>query len=381
VPLPNRICEDRLLAEFLEIVQIDSPVFHEGEFAGALECKLASLGFHVVNDHTGPSSGNLIGTLPGTIDGGKAVALSAHLDTVEPGRGIVPVVREGVVWSSGNTVLGADNKASLAAILETMRVIQGAELAHPDIELLITWGEEFGLAGAAKLDVSPVKSRLCFTLDGVSEIGTVITCAPIHYSFKATFQGRAAHAGAAPEKGINALEAAANSIARMRLGRIDSETTANVGLLQAGTARNAVPALAELEGETRSLDDSKGASCLDAICRVMKEEADNVGASLDLHTQLDYPSYRFAPDAPTIVAATIALERIGVPVRLIPSGGGSDANILNAKGLPSVVLGTGMVDPHTVSEHIAVKDLVLLTALTLELVKLAGEGFPGVYGV
>jgi tripeptide aminopeptidase len=112
----------------------------------------------------------------------------------------------------------------------------------------------------------------------------------------------------------------------------------------------------------------------------MNEEAANVGAALDLHTQLDYPSYRFAPDAPTIVAATLAVERIGVPVRLIPSGGGSDANILNAKGLPSVVLGTGMVDPHTVSEHIAVKDLVLLTALTLELVKLAGEGFPGVYG-
>ena len=164
----------------------------------------------------------------------------------------------------------------------------------------------------------------------------------------------------------------------MQLGRIDSETTANVGLLQAGKARNAVPVLAELEGETRSLDDSKGAYSLEAICRVMKEEADRSGAELNLHTQLDYPSYRFSPDTPTIVAARTALERIGVPVRLVPSGGGSDANILNAKGLPSVVLGTGMVDPHTVNEHIAVKDLVLLTALTLELVKLAGEGFPGV---
>jgi tripeptide aminopeptidase len=373
-----RICEDRLLAEFLEMVQIDSPVFHEGEFARVLESRLAGLGFRVVNDNTGPSSGNLIATIPGNIHGGKAIALSAHLDTVEPGRGIVPVVRDGVIWSAGDTVLGADNKASLAAILETMRVIQGAEMAHPDIELLITWGEEFGLAGAAVLDVSQVRSRLCFTLDGVCEIGTVITCAPIHYSFKAAFRGRAAHAGVAPEQGINALVAASRSIARMQLGRIDSETTANVGLLQAGKARNAVPVLAELEGETRSLDDSKGAYSLEAICGVMKEEADRSGAELNLHTQLDYPSYRFSPDTPTIVAARTALERIGVPVRLVPSGGGSDANILNAKGLPSVVLGTGMVDPHTVNEHIAVKDLVLLTALTLELVKLAGEGFPGV---
>jgi len=376
--MPARILEDRLLADFLEMVQIDSPVFHEREFARVLESRLADLGFCVRNDNTGPSSGNLIATLSGTIQGGKAIALSAHLDTVEPGRGIVPVVRDGVVWSAGDTILGADNKASLAAILETVRAIQDAGMAHPDIELLITWGEEFGLAGAAVLDVSQVRSRLCFTLDGVCEIGTVIMCAPIHYSFKATFRGRAAHAGAAPEQGINALVAASRSIARMPLGRLDSETTANVGLLQAGRARNAVPALAELEGETRSLDDGKGAHYLDVLCQVMKEEADRLGAELDLHTQLDYPSYRFSLDAPAIVAARTALGRIGVPVKLVPSGGGSDANILNAKGLPSVVLGTGMVDPHTVNEHIAVNDLVLLATLTLELVQLAGEGFPGV---
>ena len=202
------------------------------------------------------------------------------MDTVEPGRGVRPVVRDGVVSSSGDTILGADNKASLAAILEGVRAVLEAGVPRPDLEVLFTWGEERAHLGARLLDTSGLKARLCILPDVEAPIGTIVTRAPAYWSLRARFHGRAAHAGANPEAGINALVAATRAVARMPLGQVDAETTANVGLFRSGSYRNAVPALAELEAEVRSLDPSRAAARTEAMAEIMREEAERIGATL-----------------------------------------------------------------------------------------------------
>lgn len=367
----SRISEERVLDRFLHLVQIDSVSFQEAPITRVLEQALHGLGFSVVNDGTGLSTGNLIAHLAGNCQSSTPIAFNAHMDTVEPGRGIQPVVKDRVVWSSGDTILAADCKASIAAILEGVMVSLEAGSPRPDLELIFTYGEERGHAGAKGLNVSTLGSRMCFTLDAEAAVGTIITSAPAYYSMKASFKGRAAHSGIAPEEGIDALVAASRAIARMPLGRIDEQTTANIGLIRGGSARNTVPALVELEGEARSRDDARLATQVDAMTRAMREEASRAGVTLDLQFKMEYNAFNIAPDAPPVVMACKALERLGLPVTLGTTGGGSDANDLNNRGLPTVVLGTGMAKAHTVEEHIAVADLVSLSQVVVELMAAA----------
>ncbi len=362
------VSAERVLEVFLRLAQIDSVSFQEAELAREMESQLRGLGFAVANDGTGPSTGNLIARLPGTDPELPAIAFNAHMDTVEPGRGVKPVVRDGIVRSSGDTVLGADCKASLAALLEGVRAVTEAGLPRPPLELLLTYAEERSHAGARALDISRLSARMCFTLDADGPIGTIITSAPAYHSFKAAFRGRAAHSGIAPETGIDALVAAARAIARMPLGRIDEQTTANIGLIRGGTARNTVPALVEMEGEARSRDSGRLDAQVQAMTAAMREEAEKVGATLELQAKREYDAFRVSPEAPPAAAARRALERLGLAVRLEATGGGSDANDLNEKGLPTVVLATAMVRPHTVEEQIAVADLVLLARVVAELI-------------
>lgn len=368
------VSEERLLSRFLQLVQVDSVSTEEGELARILENELRSIGFSVFNDGTGPTTGNLIAGMRGTTVTVPPIALNAHMDTVEPGRGVRPVVQDRVVRSSGDTILGGDCKAPLAAILEGVRAVVEAGVPRPDLELLFTWGEERAHLGARALDISLMHSACCFTLDSERPIGTIIESAPGYYSVKAAFRGRAAHAGAAPEKGINALLAASRAIARMPLGRIDHETTANVGLIRGGSGRNTVPALVELEGEARSRDAAKLDAQVEAMRRAMEEEAARIGATLDLDIKVEYRPYRLDPDAPVVAMARRALEWMGMVVTMEPTGGGSDANDLNAKGLPTVVLGSGLRDPHTVDESFAVDDLVILSRLVVELISVGAAG-------
>ncbi len=368
------ISEQRVLQRFLDLVQIDSVSLQEGEVARFLEGKLRDIGFSVFNDGTGPSTGNLIARLKGTVPGGTAIAFNAHMDTVEPGRGIRPVVREGIVRSSGDTILGGDCKGPLAAILEGVQAAIDAGVPRPDLELLFSFGEERAHLGARALDISQMHSALCFTLDSQRPVGTIINSAPGYHSIKAAFKGRAAHAGAAPEKGINALVAASRAIARMPLGRIDPETTANIGLIRGGSVRNTVPGLVEIEGEARSRDGAKLATQVEAMRRIMEEEAAAIGANLELEIKTEYQPYKLGSELPAVVMARRALERMGLAVTLEPTGGGSDANDLNAKGLPTVVLGSGLRDPHTLEESFAVADLVSLSRLVVGLIAVAVEG-------
>ena len=363
---------DRVTETFLELVRIDSPTFHEQQIGRRLMDELETLELRVEHDGSGPDGvGNLIGYLAG--GAGLPIALSAHLDTVQPGQGVRPVVREGVIWSEGETILGGDDKIGLAAILEALRVVKSAGLPHPPLEIILTWGEERGHLGAAKVDVSRLAAKLCFVPDAEGEIGTVIAAAPSYESIHATFTGVAAHAGMEPEKGRSAVLAAARAIARTPLGRLDAETTCNVGVIHGGTVRNAVPAQAEVEAEARCLDDARLDELIRDLRRSWEESAANTGCGLEFVSKREYRGYRLAEDHPGMRLARRAAETAGLPYRAVATGGGSDANTFTELGLPSVCLSAAMRQPHTVDEHVAVADLKALADFLLAIVQAAAE--------
>jgi len=359
---------DRALTSFLELVQIDSPTFHEGAITDHLAKQFQALGLEVVNDHTGRAgAGNLHIRVPGTRSDLEPLMLSAHTDTVEPGRGVKPRVADGVVTSDGTTVLGADNKAGVAALLQAVRTIRQHGLAHRHVDLVLTWGEERGHAGAAAFDVSRLTARIGLTMDDAAAPGHLTISAPAYRSIHARFVGRAAHAGVAPERGINAIAAAAHAITRMRLGRLDDETTANVGLIRGGTARNTVPDVAELEGEARSRDEAKLQALVGELRDAIEGGARAGGATVDLRIHQEYAAYTLAKDEPIVREAVAAVARVGLTGALGVSGGGSDANTFNEKGIRCANLAIGMRDIHTVRESITVADYRKVCELALAL--------------
>ncbi|MHB1131821.1 MAG: M20/M25/M40 family metallo-hydrolase [Chloroflexota bacterium] len=363
------IDRERLLGQFLAFVQIDSPSFEEARFDEMLSEELAALGLSVSNDRSGQDgAGNLLAVLPGTDPALPALLVGTHVDTVEPGRGVKPRVENGVVVTDGTTILGADNKAAVAATLEAIRHLQTAKPRHGDVEFLYTWGEERGLLGAAVFDAGRLRSRIGFIVDS-SEMAKIVTRAPWQTTLVATFTGKAAHAGSEPEKGINAILAAAKAIAAMPLGRLDAETTANVGKIAGGTARNAVPENAVLEGEARSLDQAKLERQVGVMTRALEEGAAALGARVELDWQQQYQGYHLADDSPAVRVSLAALRALGLQPYLGSSGGGTDANHLVAKGVPCAVLGIGYEDIHSTREHIAVDDLVRTAQLLVNIVE------------
>lgn len=364
--------EERVTRTFLDLVRIDSPTFQEQAICRRLAADLEALGLAVENDRTGRDGvGNLIGRLDG--GAGLPIAISAHFDTVQPGEGIEPVVQDGVVRSAGDTILGADDKAGLAAILEALQVIREAGLPHPPLEILLTWGEERAHLGAAALDVSRLRSRVCFVPDAEGEIGTIIAAAPSYESIHAEFHGVAAHAGMKPEEGRSAIVAAAKAIARTPLGRLDPETTCNVGLIGGGSVRNAVPARATVDAEARSLDDTKLDRVLSDIREHWEAAAAEVGCTVEITTKREYRAYRIPGDDFRMTLAREAAGRAGVPFRAIATGGGSDANTFSELGLPAACLSAAMRKPHTRDEHVATADLRRLADYLLGLVAAAAE--------
>jgi tripeptide aminopeptidase len=348
----------RLVQTFLDLVQIDSPTYEERTVMARLGAEFEALGLPVVNDRTGrDGAGNLHVRLPGSRPDLAPVMLCAHTDTVEPGRGVKPVVRDGVVRSDGRTILGAHNKASVALLLEAVRVLRQHNRPHRDVDLVFTWGEERGHAGAVAFDVSRLSARIGITLDDVAPPGHVTVSAPAYYSIHARFVGRAAHAGAAPEKGINAIAALASAVARMRLGRIDDETTANVGLVRGGTARNSVPGVAEFEGEARSRDNAKLEALVASLRAALEDGARATGATLEATIKQEYAAYRLDASAPIVQEVMAAVTRAGLACALGVSGGGSDSNTFNEKGVPCVNVAIGMSEIHTVNEYIRIDDL------------------------
>lgn len=357
------INNERLIATFLELVQIDSPSGHEQEIGKHLEARLRSLGLTTEIDPVG----NLVSRLDS--GSGPVLLLSAHMDTVGTDRGITPTVSNGVIYSDGTTILGADDKSGVAAILEVLQLVQERTIPHPPLEVVISVGEEQGLYGARKLDVSSLKASYGIVMDGGGPTGHIVVSAPSQDNLLFTVHGISSHAGSEPEKGINAIRVAAEAIAAMPLGRIDQETTSNVGIIQGGTARNIVPDRVSVTGEARSRDPKKlerlSASIVDAFERAAERHRTTVNAQVTR----TYEAYRVDEDEPILVAVATAATSLGHEVALRSSGGGTDGNVFNAAGIPTVVLSTGMTDVHTTKEHIAIADLVAGTRLLMESVR------------
>lgn len=366
----------RLIRQFIELVTIDSPSGEERAVADYLKNELGRLGMEVVEDGAGEklgtSSGNLIARLEGNRDA-PAILLAAHMDTVVPGRGIKPVLREGAIYSSGDTILGADDKAGIAVILEVVRQLREKRIPHGRIEVLFSVGEEQGLLGAKLLDYGQLSAEMGFVLDSSGEIGSFVVQGPEQNQIEATVSGRAAHAGINPECGINAIQVAARAIANMHLGRIDAETTANIGVIQGGEARNIVPEKVFIKGEARSLKPERLEAVTRQMVQELEREAEAAGAAVEVKVERLYPAFSLSEDRTVVKVAEEAARRVGLTPRREKSGGGSDANIINGMGIPTVNLGVAMRQVHTREEHIYLSDLEKLAALVLEICRVAAS--------
>ncbi|ABL00173.1 M20/M25/M40 family metallo-hydrolase [Pelobacter propionicus] len=369
--IPRHITRQRLFATFMELCAIDSEPGRERQMADFLRERLTGLGCSVSEDRAGqPTNGNT-GNLHARLEGsgpGEALFLSCHLDRVAPGTGVRPRIQGEYLVSDGTTVLGADDGAGLAAILEALTTIREHRIPHPTLEIVLTVAEELALAGVRHFDISRLEARSGFVLDAAGRVGQIVVQAPEKVNFRAVFHGRSAHAGFSPEQGISAIQMAALAISRMRLLRIDPETTVNLGSISAQGASNIVPEFCELSGEIRSLDPAKVRAQLEAIERAMESAATELGGSTELRVTERYPAYQLAEETKAARRAARAARRIGAPLLFTSTGGGSDANIFNSRGRETVVLSCGYEHAHTTAERISLEQLSLLAEWVLALI-------------
>jgi tripeptide aminopeptidase len=373
----------RLEETFKFLVQIDSISKEEDVIANEIKKILKSLGAETFVDNAGDkiggNSGNLIAKFKGNTLA-PPLLLNAHMDTVEPGRGITTVFENGTFTSDGTTILGADDKSAIAILLETLYILKENNLQYGPLELVFTVCEEIGLQGAKHLDLSSVTATYGFALDATDTQG-IVTRAPSANNFEFIIHGKDAHAGAAPEKGINAISLASQAIAKLKLGRIDEETTCNIGIIEGGIATNIVPNLVKVKGEARSHDEEKldkitnqiVFSFNEAIENYKKESSDDELPRVDIIINKDFPRTHIPDDHPVIRLATQAAENLGRTMKTKTSGGGADANIFFEKGIFTGVLGTGMRDMHTVRESVKLDDMVHTTELLLEIIRLHSQ--------
>ncbi len=374
------INQERLARTFIQLCETDSPSGQEGRMAKLVTDILCGLGaappFEDTSaEETGSDCGNLIFRFAGDPQQ-EPLFLNCHLDTVEPGQGI-KVVRQGDRFtSSGETILGSDDKAGIAALLEAWQVIQENKLSHVPLEFLFTTSEEIGLLGAKALDPAHVQAKMGYALDS-SGFGRVIVNAPAYNQLHIKVKGVAAHAGLQPEQGINAIVLAAKALAAAPCGRIDHETTVNFGLIQGGVASNIVPEQVLIEGEIRSHSLEK----LERLTQEIEAVFQGVIAAwhdpsgevqgvpeLDFQATLGFPAMKLSTDDAVIQRILAAGKRIGLELRCEDAGGGSDANIFNGKGLATAIVATGMTNVHSTAEEVSLADMTKLTELVLALI-------------
>ncbi len=371
------INEQRLIDLFIEMCRVNTPPRHEKTLVDIIQPRLEAMGVECIRDNahkeTGGNCGNLIATLKGSVQGAPPIFFSSHFDTVEPNPNVQILIEDGVIRTDGASILGADDKGGMAPIIEAVQVIQEQNIPHGDIQLLLTVSEEIGLLGAHYLDQSLVHARVGFVLDTGPPIGTVVYNAPTQDSFDITITGRPAHAGFEPEKGISAIQVAAHAIERLRLGRIDAETTANVGIIHGGLATNIVCPDVHIRAEARSRNAEKLAAQVAHMEETFHEAATHYGADVIVNVRRMYNAYRLGEDDPPIKIAQKAARKLGLETGLRQAGGGSDANVFNAFGWPTCVLATGMRQIHTHHECIAITDLVKSAEWVVAIAQAAAE--------
>lgn len=346
------INKNRLVKTFLDLVKIDSPSREERKIVKEVTKRLKSLGGKVERD----SYGNVIARFKGI---GEPLMINAHLDTVEPGRGIKPIIQGDKITSDGRTILGGDPKVGIAEILEALTSIKEEKYKHIPLELVFTLSEEIGLLGAKNFDYSKLTAKRGITFDGVKDVGTITTSAPGYNRVEVTIRGRGAHSGEEPERGISAIKIGAEIISKLEVGKIDHETTANVGLIEGGIALNTVPELLYFAAEIRSRSTQK----LEKHSLHFEEVFETVmqkypGAKIEPKIVREFDPYLLEENHHVIQLAKRALTQMGISPKLEPAGGGADANIFCKQGIESVCVGVGDYEAHTTREYALISEMV-----------------------
>jgi tripeptide aminopeptidase len=364
---------DGALGLFLELAAIASPSRRERAVMDRCIAYLRDLGLDPREDApplAGDDAGNVTCRIPATAgETGTPIMLCAHVDTVQPTAAIEPVVEGGVVTNRHATILGGDDKAAVAAMLEGVRRIVAEARPHAGIELILTVQEEIGLLGAKAVDCSQLAAKVAYVYDHAAPIGGLVTACPSQYSIDATFIGRSAHAGIAPQEGRNAIVAAAHALAELRFGRLDDETTANVGTISGGVARNIVADRCELRLEVRSRDHERALKESQIMLDALAHAANAAECELETSAALEYRAYKLRRTDPVVQIAWSALEACGHTPALLSTGGGADAHVFNAHGIPCANICNGMELIHTPDERIAVADIEAMVDVTLALVE------------
>jgi len=365
------INETRLVESFLDMVKIPSPSFKERQVADYLKKVLEDLGLEVTEDNAGEkiggNAGNIIGVLKAP--GKKKLLFSSHMDTVLPCDKINPIVENGIIKTDGTSVLGGDDKAGIAAIIEMLRLVKENNLDHPEIIVVFSVAEEVGLLGAQHFDVDKYQPDFGFIIDTGGEPGNLTVQAPAAVKGKLTITGKPAHAGIAPELGINALTVAAHAITKLRLGRIDEETTCNIGVVSGGSAVNIVMPEVKMMYEARSLRDEKLDALVEETMDIFTKTCEEFGAQFKSEVKKGYSSFNMDTDSEVVKMFGTACKKAGIQFTTLASGGGSDTNIYNVKNIPSVNMAIGMSKVHTTEEFIAIKDIVDCSKILVELVR------------
>jgi tripeptide aminopeptidase len=362
------INQNRLIETFTELIKINSPSFGEREIGDYLSKKLQDAGCRVEIQEYGRSF-NLIASKKGTKPDIRTLLLSAHMDTIEPTEGIAFSIDSGLIRSTGNTVLGADDKSALAQILEALTVLNERGIPHGDLEIVFTSAEENGLFGAKSLDFARLRSKHALVLDSSGSVGRIVIAAPTHHTYEMRITGRPAHAGIEPEKGISAIRVASRIISEVPDGRINPETTANIGMIKGGTATNVVPKDVTIKGELRSHNTKDLEETGKTIFDTAKMIAEKEGAKIEISGQEEYKAFRISEGDPFLEFLEGVFRKYGIePIHTI-TGGGSDANIFNQRGIKAINISTGMQKVHSTEEFIEIKDLingslVVLSAIT-----------------
>lgn len=368
------IDKKRVLDEFFALVSIRCSTLDEREMGNLLTARLRDLGAAEIHEDAagkalGGNCGNIVANFKGTVTGVPTVMLTAHMDCVEPCAGIKPVRKNGVIRSDGTTILGADDKAGVVAILETLRCLKEHDVPHGDLQIVFTVAEEGGVNGSRCLDTSLLHADLGYTLDTHGHAGVAAFKAPGKNQLEVRICGKAAHAGIDPDAGRNAITAAGKVLTAVPQGRIDEETTCNVGRIEGGTATNVVAEFCTLNFETRSRDKVKLDALTQRMIDAVNAAMEGTGCTAEIDLKKDYDPYELPADALPIQYLRRAAEKLGFPVVLEEEGGGSDANHFNAYGVPTTVLGVGMTDCHTKEESILEQDLYDAAELTLAIVR------------
>lgn len=379
------INQERIKNLLLEFVQIDSHSRKEREIAERIKKYCEEMGAQVEIDDAGEkvggNSGNVIARFPGTIASAEPIMMSAHMDTVVPGEGVKPIVEGDIIRTDGTTVLGGDDKSGCVVIIEVIRSLQEQNIPHTPIEAIFSICEEVGLLGAKNVDVTKIKAKYGIVFDS-DDPGFLFTKGPSANHMEYRIHGLESHAGVAPEEGISAIKIASEGIVAMKLGRIDEETTANIGQIEGGMATNITPNLVILKGEARSHSEEKLEAQTAHMTKCFEDAAakcevtvagKTTKATVEAHVVREYSSMD-VPDASHVVQLVLkAAQRMGLDVKTMASGGGCDANVFNRKGIECANLGTGMRAIHTVKEWLDVKDMYASAEMTLEIMKLNGE--------